>query len=78
MRNSWKKPVIDAEYVETETVQPVEKVEPDKEILCGVVLTRCPVVSYNKWSNVIVYERDGQLYQTNALDYHGEGYVEVE
>ena len=50
----------------------------EREVLCGVVLKRCPVVSYNKYSNVLVYERDGQLIQTNAIDYHGEGYVEVE
>lgn len=48
------------------------------EVLCGVVLTRCPVVSYNPFSKVLVYNRDGHLIQTNAIDYHGEGYVEVE
>ena len=55
-----------------------EPVSDEREVLCGVVLQRCPVVSYNKYSNVLVYERDGRLIQTNAIDYHGEGYVEVE
>ena len=49
------------------------------EVITGVVLTRCKVISYNPYSNIIVYERDGQQYQTNAItDYHGEGYIEIE
>lgn len=88
MKNNWRRPVVDAEYVEVEKQEPETAVEvtdaeattPDseKEILCGVVLKRCPVISYNKWSNVLVYDRDGELIQTNALQYNGEGYVEVE
>ena len=50
----------------------------DKEILCGVVLQKCPVVSFNPFSNVLVYERDGQLIQTNAMVYDGSGFIEVE
>ena len=70
-----EEPVLEA----VEATEPVaEAAEPEREVLCGVVLKRCPVVSYNPYSKVLVYSRDGQLIQTNAVDYHGEGYVEVE
>lgn len=80
MKKKKKEPVvIDAEFEEVETRAPeAAGNEPDKEILCGVVLQRCPVVSYNPFSNVLVYERDGQLIQTNAITYDGSGFVEVE
>ena len=39
---------------------------------------KCRVVSYNKYSGVIVYEDvKGQLVQTNAISYDGSGYVSV-
>lgn len=39
---------------------------------------KCRVVSYNKYSGVIVYEDSkGQLVQTNAIKYDGSGYVTV-
>lgn len=39
---------------------------------------KCRVVSYNKYSGVIVYEDSkGRLVQTNAIEYDGSGYVTV-
>lgn len=39
---------------------------------------KCVVVSYNKYSGVIVYRKpDGQLVQTNAIKYDGSGYVTI-
>lgn len=39
---------------------------------------RCRVVSYNKYSGVIVYkDSNGQLVQTSAIKYDGSGYVTV-
>ena len=65
--------------MEIEEVECVDtKAKKKSDILVGVVLKRCPVISYNKWTNILVYEKDGVLIQTNAIDYHGEGYVEVE
>lgn len=84
MNNKWKRPIVDAQFVEVKETEPkvetavVAEPESDHEVLCGVVLKRCPVISYNKWSHVLVYERDGELIQTNSLAYNGEGYVEVE
>ncbi len=80
------KPVVDVEFDEIAPAENDIEMQPadteaasaEREVLCGVVLRRCPVVSFNPFSNVLVYERDGQLIQTNALEYHGEGYVEVE
>lgn len=84
-RKKTVKPV-DVEYVDVEqetldAFQEVDKAkdqEQEHEILTGVVLTKCRVVSYNPFSNIVVYERDGQLIQTNAIQYDGSGYVEVE
>lgn len=60
-------------------VQPEAKKEVHSPIETAVVKKRCKVVSYNKHSNVLVYERDGNLIQTNAIhDYDGSGFVEVE
>ena len=78
MKNNWKQHAVDADFVEIEHATVEAAPEPNKEILCGVVLKRCPVISYNPWSKVLVYERDGELIQTNSLPYNGEGYVEVE
>lgn len=39
---------------------------------------KCRVVSYNKYSGVIVYVNPkGVLVQTNAIKYDGSGYVTV-
>jgi hypothetical protein len=37
---------------------------------------KCKVVSYNKYSNVIVYlDTNGKLIQTNTIEYDNSGYV---
>ena len=39
---------------------------------------KCKVVSYNKYSNVIVYlDANGKLVQTNAIKYDNSGYVYI-
>lgn len=39
---------------------------------------KCRVVSYNKYSGIIVYvDAKGELVQTNAIKYDGSGYVAV-
>lgn len=39
---------------------------------------KCQVVSYNKYSGIIVYvDTKGELVQTNAIKYDGSGYVTV-
>lgn len=41
-------------------------------------LIKCPVISYNPYSGVIVYSKKGKIYQTNAIiNYDGKGYVLV-
>ena len=81
MKKKTKEPVVidvDFEEVGEQRADRQDEADEDKEILCGVVLQRCPVVSFNPFSGVIVYERDGQLIQTNAIPYDGSGFVEVE
>lgn len=76
-----KKIVIDVDYeecAEAVAISAEELSTTDKEIEAAVVLKRYPVVSYNKYSKVLVYNRDGQLIQTNAIAYDGSGYVEAE
>lgn len=71
--NNWQ-----YEPATEETLSIFEPVD-EPEILTGVVLTRCRVISYNPHSNIIVYERDGKQIQTNVItDYNGEGWIEVE
>ena len=48
------------------------------ECLTGVVVQKYRVISYMPATNVLVYERDGKLIQTNALDYDGSGYIYLE
>lgn len=39
---------------------------------------KCKVVSYNKYSNVIVYlDTNGKLIQTNTIKYDNSGYVYI-
>lgn len=60
-------------------MQPEAKKEVHSPIETAVVKKRCKVVSYNKNSHILVYERDGNLIQTNAIhDYDGSGFIEVE
>lgn len=76
-----KKNAVDVDFEDVVKEIPVdiaELSETDEDVIVGVVLTKCRVIAYNKASNVLVYERDGQLIQTNALAYDGSGYVEVE
>lgn len=71
--------VEDTSAVFQETLDDSSVVESKmQEVLTAVVLTKCPVISYNRNSGVLVYERDGKLIQTNTIQYSGEGYVEVE
>lgn len=72
--------MIDAvfEEIPEESIEREKNMPESKEVLCGVVLRRCPVVSYNPFSNVLVYDKDGQLIQTNDIVYDGSGFVEVE
>lgn len=76
-----KKIIIDVDYeecVEAVAISAEELSATDKEVETAVVLKRYPVVSYNKYSKVLVYNRDGQLIQTNVIAYDGSGYVEAE
>ena len=66
---------IPADKIEAEAV---EATNCEPEIMTAVVLRRCPVVSYNPSSKIIVYNDNGKLVQTNAIKYDGSGYVEVE
>jgi hypothetical protein len=68
--------VVEPEVIDAEITE--DAPAPERDIITGVVLKKCPVVMWNPGLNVIVYNRDGQLIQTNTIDYHGEGYVEVE
>ena len=79
MNNNKRPVVLDAvfDFFNVSTAHTVDTHQ-EREILTGVVMKRCPVISYNPYSNMLVYERDGRLVYTNAIEYHGEGYVEVE
>lgn len=68
----------EAVFIPTEEIEPAEVIIPKPEIMTAVVLRRCRVVSYNAGSNILVYEDNGKLIQTNAIKYDGKGYVEVE
>ena len=72
------------EHFEAKTkAAPSFKAEAKKESLppveSAVVKKRCKVLSYNKKSHIMVYERDdGHVIQITASDYDGSGYIEIE
>lgn len=58
------------EVADKETLRRKSKALPRKR--------KCRVVSYNKYSGIIVYvDAKGKLVQTNAIKYDGSGYVAV-
>lgn len=83
---NYKRKNKELDEVQPETLEIFEEVaivEPEEDademqVLCGVVLKRYPVVSYNKYSGVLVYDRGDVLVQTYCRDYDGCGWYEAE
>lgn len=70
--NKTIEPLFDLDTVENEVL------DNDEASITVPKKTKCPVVSYNKYSNVIVFEYKGTLMQTNDYNYDGSGFIEWE
>lgn len=61
-----------------EVVEVADKETPKRKSKALPRKRKCRVVSYNKYSGIIVYvDAKGELVQTNAIKYDGGGYVAV-
>lgn len=61
-----------------EVVEVADKETPKRKSKALPRKRRCRVVSYNKYSGIIVYvDAKGELVQTNAIKYDESGYVAV-
>jgi len=61
-----------------EVVEVADKETPKRKSKAQPRKRKCRVVSYNKYSGIIVYiDAKGELVQTNAIEYDGSGYVTV-
>lgn len=61
-----------------EVVEAADKETPKRKSKALPRKRKCQVVSYNKYSGIIVYvDAKGELVQTNAIKYDGSGYVTV-
>lgn len=61
-----------------EVVEVADKETPKRKSKTQPRKRKCRVVSYNKYSGIIVYvDAKGELVQTNAIKYDGSGYVAV-
>lgn len=61
-----------------EVVEVADKETPKRKSKALPRKRKCRVVSYNKYSGIIVYvDARGELVQTNAIKYDGSGYVAV-
>lgn len=61
-----------------EVVEVADKETPKRKSKALSRKRKCRVVSYNKYSGIIVYvDAKGELVQTNAIKYDGSGYVAV-
>lgn len=61
-----------------EVVEVADKETPKRKSKALPRKRKCRVVSYNKYSGIIVYiDAKGELVQTNAIKYDGSGYVAV-
>lgn len=61
-----------------EVVEVADKEIPKRKSKALPRKRKCRVVSYNKYSGIIVYvDAKGELVQTNAIKYDGSGYVTI-
>ena len=61
-----------------EVVEVADKETPKRKSKALPRKRKCRVVSYNKYSGIIVYvDAKGELVQTNAIKYDGSGSVTV-
>lgn len=61
-----------------EVVEAADKETPKRKSKALPRKRKCRVVSYNKYSGIIVYvDAKGELVQTNAIKYDGSGHVAV-